>query len=512
MDVKGWVREMLGSRLVSRLGVVGVAGVLIGSLVAGCGSSEDTTSAFPADVAQRIGEIVVPRMDAGLIPGAVVAVSDPKRGEFAEAYGVADIASGRAMDVADHVRIGSVTKTFTGTAVLRAVDEGKLSLDDPLAKFVPDVPNGETITVRDLLSMRGGVWGLEGDPVYGAQFGKEPPATEWRDEDRLRTIVAHPEKAQPPRTKAEYSNSEFYLLGMILEKVYGKPARDILNEVAADHGLRNTTYPADPTMPTPDSKGYTYFDDAPTDVTTRVPPALFGSAGAMVSTITDLADYTRKLGRGDLLKPETFQARTQFADDSLGYGLGMFKVGQWIGHDGAVPGFSTFAAYLPEQDASVAVVVNQLTLPPDLLMINADMIWATIVRDLYPATLPDTGQPTEPNPPLPDLATLNTQLRQALDPTIPANQKTLRVANNNQDPELITKLAEAYAPLSPSTYEINKLTPLDPGSLYATTVWSSTAGKYAVIIPFTAENNTWQLATYWACAQLPQPTTSPACP
>ncbi|MFE7745159.1 serine hydrolase domain-containing protein [Nocardia sp. NPDC057455] len=111
----------------------------------------------------------------GWPPGVLVAVHDPKRGDFVSAYGTAGLATGQPMDAADHVRIGSISKTFTATAVLRAADEGKLALDDVLERYVPGVPNGTSITLRDLLGMQGGVWDVRRDPAFLANYG-EPTA------------------------------------------------------------------------------------------------------------------------------------------------------------------------------------------------------------------------------------------------------------------------------------------------------------------------------------------------
>ncbi len=247
------------------------------ALLVGCASDERQDRRFPAETAGQIDHIVRPQMDARLAPGALVAVNDPERGTFVRAYGTADLATARPMNAADHVRIGSITKTFTATAVLRAADEGKLSLDDVLARYVPGVPYGDTITLRDLLGMQGGVWDVREEPAFAEQIVAKTPASEWHEGDRLRAIIAHPERAMPPRRRVEYSNSEYYLLGLVLEKVFGKPVHEVIGDVIAAHGLRSTTYPTDATMPAPDSRGYAHFDEAPTDVTARTTPALAGA-------------------------------------------------------------------------------------------------------------------------------------------------------------------------------------------------------------------------------------------
>ncbi|MFI7001919.1 serine hydrolase domain-containing protein [Nocardia sp. NPDC050175] len=507
---------MLGRNIFARLtraGAGALAVAVVTTVLVGCTTDKEcgprdscAIVMLPADAQSKIDEIVRKNIDAGLIPGALVSVNAPDRGIYTKAYGVADLATGRPMTVDDHVRIGSVTKTFTATAVLRAADEGKLSLDDTLGKYVPDVPNGDIITLRDLLGMRGGVWDLVGDTDFAAQVVAKTPG-EWHDGDRLRALAAHPEKAKPPRTSTEYSNSEYFLLGLVLEKVLGKPVHEVLDELAQAHGLHETTYPADATLPTPASEGYSYFDETATNVTARNTPAIFGAAGSMVSTISDLTAYAPLLANGDLLKPETLQARQQFTSGTAGggpvnYGLGLQRFGPWLGHTGGVLGYTTHVAYLPDHRATIAVAVNQYTIPPTLLRISASDIWAAIVEQLFPDSLPG-DQPTPPTPPLalPDSASLATQLQQAFDTQLPATQKTLRIAADDKDPELITKLAKVYAGY-PMTFQVDKLTDLDGTTLLATTTVTAADGKRRMVIPFTARDNTWRLDTSWVCESL----------
>ncbi|MGV9333902.1 serine hydrolase domain-containing protein [Nocardia sp. NPDC003726] len=486
----------MGGRFTS-LGALVAALTTTAALLAGCASNQREDRSFPTEAAEQIDRVVRPQMDARLAPGVLVAVRDPKRGAFVRAYGTADLATGRPMDVADHVRIGSITKTFTATAVLRAADEGKLSVDDVLERYVPGVPNGDTITLRDLLGMRGGVWDLHRERAFADQIVAKTPASEWHEGDRLRAIIAHPEKAMPPRGRVEYSNSEYYLLGLVLEKVFGKPVHQVIGEVVAAHGLRATTYPTDAAVPAPESRGYSYFDETPTDVTARTTPALFGAAGTMVSTISDLAEYARLLGRGDLLKPETFRARIQFAGD-LRYGLGMVEFGRWIGHNGAVPGYTTHMAYLPEQDAGVTVAVSEFTSPP-LLGVTASVIWFGIVRQLYPGTVPGVPAGTEPEPPpVPAVADLDNRLRQTLDPAVPVARKPLRIADDDKDPDLVTRVAES---LSLTTTTVGKVTAAG-GHLLATVVFAGPNGRRPAIVPFVPRDGSWRIDRSWACENI----------
>lgn len=490
------------------------------SLVAvGCGSADprQVGEGLPVEATVIVDRAVRAHMEAGLIPGAAVAIVDPEQGSYMRAYGLADTTTGRPATVDDHFRIGSVTKTFTATAVLRAAEQGRLSLDDSLEKFVPDVPNGAAITIRDLLGMRGGVYDYSADPEFAEQLKPAQPNREWGRGDVLRVIAARPDAARMPRQHGHYSNSEYYLLGLVLERVTGKPARQVLNDLAGDHGLRETFYPDDRSLPVPAARGYTYAGDVPVDVTERTSPALYGAAGAMVASVADLASYASMLGRGDLLQELSFRARTAFTDISTPgggtyrYGLGLAQDGRWLSHEGSVLGYTTQIGYLPERDVSVAVVVNQHTLPGTQLMVNAPSIWAAVVDDLYPGTRRPVDVPAEPTPPLPTVAEMNSQLEEVFDPDIPAGEKHIRVVDDDRDPNLVDRMASFQAQFSLRVL-VDRVTLIRPNLLLATTSTTSSAGKIPTVVPFVPREGKWWLPTWWVCvAAGPQAHSSAAC-
>lgn len=488
--------------------------VLLAAFVASCATVHGTATEarFSADVAAKIDALVQARLDAFLIPGAVVAVSDPDRGTYTHAFGTADVESGRASDVDDHFRIGSITKTFTATAVLRLADQGKLSLDDSLSKFVDGVPNGDAITLRNLLGMRGGVYDYTGDPEFAEHYFSASQTPGWTAEDGLRIIRANPEKATPPDKVTAYNNAEYYLLGLVIEKATGTPARDVINDLMADFGLTNTSYPADSALPSPSSHGYRYIYDVQTDVTASTPPEEFTTAGAAVSTVPDLLKYGKLLATGKLLKPQTHTARTQFTSlgEGADYGLGLFDISGWLGHGGDVLGYSTAVYYLPERDATIAVAVNRYD-PELILPEGADSVFRAIAELLYTDSMPRDGEP-EASPPIPDAVSLNADLQEALDPTIAARSKKLRVNGDEKDPELITQVANAFAEAQ-QTVQVDRVTDLGAGRLAATvTVALADGHKTPSVIAFVADDGEWKISQGWACnITSAQATPSPAC-
>ncbi|WP_433678703.1 serine hydrolase domain-containing protein [Nocardia sp. CA-119907] len=494
-------RNKVGLR--GRLCILATISIVAAAVTAGCGG-QSSSSAVSSDLSARIDRLVQAHQDAGLFPEVVVAVNDPEHGSYVHAYGTADVATHRAASVNDHFRIGSTTKSFNATAVLQLVDQGKLSLDDVIDKYVPGIPNGSTIRIRDLLGMRGGLYDYVGYPEWAAQgYLKQPPAV--NDGDLLQAIRANPgNKDVPPNTQTDYSDANYFLLGLVMEKITGKPGRDVFNDLIAQVGLHDTTYPADASMPSPESRGYVYDSKKLADYTSRS-TLQYPYSSAIISTVPDLAKWMSQLGSGALLKPETFQAQTQYTtmvDGVSKYGFGVRSLGKWIGHGGLMIGYTTAMGYLPEKHATIVVAAN-LTKVYDPFVaqwmpMDAGLIWNDLVEELYPGTGPLKSFPSNvPDPALPTAADLNSQLQQALDPNIPAAQKTLRTTTDAQDPDAIDQLARGSAELG-MHINIEKVNQLRHGAIMATGTATNNEHTGPIEIPLEAKDGQWRLTGSWA--------------
>jgi D-alanyl-D-alanine carboxypeptidase len=379
------------------------------ALLAGAGTTGFTaTPVLPAesappldatldpDLAAQVDELARAALTDG-VTGAVVGISDPVRGSYLRAYGTADTA-GTPMTTDVHYRIASVTKTLTAQAVLRLVDQGKLSLDDPLEEFVPDIPHGDEITVHHLLGMRGGVYDFVADEEFMARYVADPLLPGWSPYDVLEIIRAHADEAAPPGQATVYSNSEYVLLGLVIERVTGRSAQQDTTSVIEDLGLPETSYPTTAALPEPFSHGYVNTDselapaapaaEEPRDVTLSN-PAVPSTSGAVVSTVPDMTRYAQQLATGAGLAPETARLRQQWTPlTSTGvrvqYGLGVARFGDWVGHNGSVFGYSDMVFHLPEEGASVVVMVNAA----DAEAVPATGLWDGIVTLLYPDSRP----------------------------------------------------------------------------------------------------------------------------
>jgi D-alanyl-D-alanine carboxypeptidase len=346
-----------------------------------------------------------------LVTGALVEVRSPELGDWTKTIGTQTFRGPDPVLVADHVRIGSVTKTWTGTVVLQLVDEGKLRLDDPIAKYRPDVPNGQNITVEQLLTMRSGLANYTTSPDLNRRMDEDPQA-EYNPEDLLKIGLAMPTKF-PPGQGYFYSNTNTVLLGRVIEQVTGNPlATEMENRIFTPLGMTQSSFPAtsDNTLPDPHANAYTYGTNvetadtnvlspqkqaaakagtlAPTDVT-LANPSWGWSAGAGISTADDITTYLQALVGGGLLSPAMQKTRLDSirpidpAMPELGYGLALAKFGPLYGHTGELPGTNTFAGYDPQRKISV-VVWASLAPAPDGRAPAVEMA-KTIIGDLYRA-------------------------------------------------------------------------------------------------------------------------------
>lgn len=318
---------------------------------------------FSPALTDKLDTAIAEAMNTAGIPGALVGIWSPE-GQYVTAVGVADTETGSPMKTDFYSRIGSVTKTFTATAVLQLAGEGELGLDDPIGRYVPGVPDGEAITVRQLASMRSGLADYTKADGFQAAVQADP-RRDFSPAELLDWAFALP-PLFPPGRAFEYSNTNYILLGLLVEKVGGMPLADYLTEhILVPLGMTDTILPAGTHFPDPHAHGYTEpLEGAgpPVDATGWT-ASITWAAGAMVSTLQDLRIWVPALGTGALIKPDLREQQRDIATGpdepaDFGYGLGVFTVADWVGHNGSVPGYQTVATYLPQREMTLVVMVN----------------------------------------------------------------------------------------------------------------------------------------------------------
>jgi D-alanyl-D-alanine carboxypeptidase len=280
--------------------------------------------------------------------------------EWTSAVGLADVESDEPMTEDLVWPIRSITKSFTVTVLLQLVDEGVLSLDDTLDEWVPDMPNAEEITLGQLADMTAGVPEYTND-AFIADFVEDQDAT-FTGEDLIGYAMTEDPSSEPGAAHL-YINTSTVLLGEVIEQVTGQDFDEVVTERVLDPlGLSDTTYVTEPHGWTgPHATGYQPDDDelAPQDANFTV----FGTAGAMTSTIDDLTEWGPALATGELLEPDTQAARligTPLDEgpeyDTYAYGIG--ELDGWWGHTGEGFGVTALVMHDADSDATVAIFMN----------------------------------------------------------------------------------------------------------------------------------------------------------
>lgn len=216
----------------------------------------------------------------------------------------------------------------------------------------------------------------------------------WTDDDTLAIIRAHAADSTPPDRTTVYNNSNYVLLDYVIEKVSGQPVQQYITGLVRELGLANTSYPADDALPEPLLRGYLGDGQSPPpaggyrDMTVSN-PTIPGGAGAMVSTVPDMARYAEQLATGAGLPPGIAAQRQSFTPLTstgvrLQYGLGITQLGDWVGQDGSIFGYSTMVWHLPRERATVVVAGNVA----DAMAVPSQAPWGEVVKILYPDTLP----------------------------------------------------------------------------------------------------------------------------
>lgn len=349
--------------------LVGLCSAMVAGAVISCStdkSADNPTSTsdkvMDSAITGQLDSIIDAAVNSTGIPGAMVGIWGPD-GNYVKVAGVADTATKAPMETDFYHRIGSVTKTFTVTALLQLVDEGKFGLDDPISQYVDGVMEGDAISLRHLAGMRSGLVDYTTSEQFVMEYLSDPRRA-FTPEELVGYVKDLPLQLRPGTT-VNYSNTNTVLLGMVIEKVSGSRLSDVIDtKIATPLGMEHTSFPMTNAFPTPHAQGYTNqtLDESVT-AATDWNPSWGGAAGAMISSLDDMRIWVPALAKGDLLTDDTQKQRLQTVnlsegDDSSGYGLGLFNSGGWIGHNGSLPGYKTVSVYLPEKDTTLVVFIN----------------------------------------------------------------------------------------------------------------------------------------------------------
>ena len=411
---------------------IGGIAICIAVLLSGCSSAGEPTTAHspfatttatslaPKNSAlktidpQAFQTVVEAAVKQLKVPGAMVLLRTPQ-GNFNAGVGTTELGVHIPPAANTHFRIASNTKTMTGALIVLLAQDGKLKLSDPVSTYIPDVPDGENITVAQLLKMRSGIYGYTADPALAAAMDANPGKA-WTPQEVLAIAFRHPPQFAPDASY-EYSNTNYALLGVIAEKVGGRPlAQQFADRLFGPVGLTQTSLPAadDTSIPAPYSHGYMYGgsfyaladDPYPADMQaaaqagtlqpvdyTNQNSSYATAAGGAISTADDLAAWMKALVSGKVFNADyhqqwltSLQPEDPAAPDGQKYGYGISyqrfsPSAAMFYHGGELPGFNSFMGYDPDNDVALVIWTN-LTLSPDGRT-TAQAMLPTVLDEIY---------------------------------------------------------------------------------------------------------------------------------
>jgi len=354
-------------------------------------NSTASTSALKPIDQSALEATVATFAQENLVPGAVVLLRTPQ-GAFTVTYGTTELGTTSPPRADTHFRIASNTKTMTAAVIMQLAQEGKLNFSDPVSQYVSGVPNGDNITLAELLEMRSGLYNYTEVPELAASLDQDPTKV-WTPQELLAIAFARPPNF-PPGTAFEYCNTNYALLGLVAEQVDGRPlAQAMQDRLFGPLGLQHTLLPASTsnTIPEPYSHGYLYGSSSvalvgtppyspelqavaragtllPTDYT-GLNHSFATAAGGAISTANDLATWTQALVTGRMLDAtyqrrwlESVRPEDSSKPDGQQYGYGITQV-RWgpstiYFHGGETPGFNSFMGHDPASQMTLVVWTN----------------------------------------------------------------------------------------------------------------------------------------------------------
>lgn len=375
------------------------------------GSNEDRSQQEESQLSvspekqRQIEALVDETMKNEQVPAVVLGIWAGDREPYILARGLADIETGRAVAPEDRYYIGSISKTFEAIIIYQLCEEGRMSLQDPLSRWLPDFPNGEKISVLQLLNMTAGIHDLTGDEAFSDIYYNDPLRKLSRQE--VYSIIKNGPPAYEPGERCVYNDANYILLGMIIELASGNRIEDeIQNRICVPLGLAQTELPIEPQISGQHSKGYREGASGELEEV-LVDPSQAWAAGAMVSNLYDLKEYAGALYDGRLISPESRQTmltwhymtgypnpfpHEKYSLVNIFYGAGIMNWGGLIGHNGTIMGFNGLMAYIPGQDTTIVLWANKCNdrhdeQPPVSLMQDK------IMNILYGSEYPFEGLP-----------------------------------------------------------------------------------------------------------------------
>ena len=302
-------------------------------------------------------------------PGAAILVVKDGKVLLRKGYGKASLKPDVANTPEMIFRIGSVTKQFTSTAILKLVEQGKIDLSADINKYLPGFSAGKTITVEQLLNHTSGIKSYTSLP---ALMSKEKKGLNISVADMIKVIQEQPADFAP-NDQWLYNNSGYFLLGAIIEKVSGMSYGEYVSKNLFKPAGMKSSYTDDSKLPSGTTTGYVKPNSSEYTVADYIHPSIPYAAGAIFSTVDDLWRWNQAVFSYKLIKKESLEKAwtpTKLNNGKLisyGYGWSLGSLGDLkvIGHGGAIDGFLSSEIYVPDQKIYVCILSNNMTASPD---------------------------------------------------------------------------------------------------------------------------------------------------
>jgi D-alanyl-D-alanine carboxypeptidase len=366
---------------------ISLRGALVAAALSTVSIPAPALAAPPADLRERADALLAEAFAADG-PGAAVIITDDGETVYAGGRGLADVEARTPITPQTVFRVGSITKQFTAAVVLQLVDEGRISLDDPVSRFLPDYPQpGAGATVRQLLNHTVGIQPYTAIPGFMVEANTNRPYT---TEQMIALFRDLPAPSRPGERFA-YNNSGYVLLGAIVESVTGMPWHQAVEQrIARPLGLQTLRYGVGEAEMPRMARGYTSGEQGVRPAN-RIHMSVPHAAGGLIASVEDMARWAQALHHGRVVSAQSYArmiAPTVMADGTtVPYAFGLsnsdIRGRHAIEHGGGIFGFSTDSLYIPEEDLFIAVFTNsdEPNAAPGLVMRR---LAAMAVGDPYP--------------------------------------------------------------------------------------------------------------------------------
>lgn len=316
------------------------------------GTTKDDTLINP--ITKKLNEYFLGATQAYKFNGSVL-IAQKDKILLQKGYGLQNVQSSIQNDERTIYQIGSNTKPFTAALILQLQEQEKLSIHDKLNKYLPDFPQGERITIEHLLTHTSGIFNYTDANVEKSK-GFEPVS-----KDYVVGLFKDSTLAFKPGTKHSYSNSGYFLLGLIIEKITNTPYEQVMREVILNPlGMKHSGFDFSNLQNLNKAVGYKRLDEREKIVANLYDSTASYAAGAMCSTTGDMYRWSQAIRNGELLKPATWKKAFVPYKANYGYGWisGTIHRKKIIGHSGGIEGFSSHFVWFPEEDITIILLSN----------------------------------------------------------------------------------------------------------------------------------------------------------